>query len=36
MLFNIFVWVIGSAGAITWYILGKETGKGIPVENADW
>ena len=27
MLFNIFVWVIGSAGAITWYILGKETGK---------
>ena len=36
MLFNIFVWVIGSAGAITWYILGKETGKVTPVENADW
>ncbi len=36
MLFNIFVWIIGSAGAITWYILGKETGMGIPVENADW
>ncbi|AGO61832.1 MFS transporter [Ferroplasma acidarmanus] len=35
MLFNILVWVIGSAGAVAWYILGKETGKGIPIELAD-
>ncbi len=35
MLFNILVWVIGSAGAIAWYILGKETGKGTPIELAD-
>jgi len=33
--FNILVWVIGSAGAITWYIMGKETGKGTPIELAD-
>lgn len=33
--FNIIVWVIGSAGAIAWFIFGKETGKGIPIEMAD-
>ncbi len=35
ILFNIIVWVIGSAGAIAWFIGGKETGKGIPIEMAD-
>jgi MFS family permease len=35
MLFNIIVWIIGSSGAIAWYILGNETGKGTPIEQAD-
>ncbi len=35
ILFNIIVWVIGSAGAIAWFLFGKETGKGIPIEMAD-
>ncbi len=35
ILFNIIVWIIGSAGAIAWFIFGKETGKGIPIEMAD-
>lgn len=32
ILFNIIVWIIGSAGAIVWYVLGYETGKGKSVE----
>ncbi len=35
ILFNIVVWIAGSAGAVAWFIGGKETGKGIPVEMAD-
>ncbi len=35
ILFNIIVWIIGSAGAIVWFIFGKETGKGVPIEMAD-
>ncbi|MEM0140223.1 MAG: MFS transporter [Ferroplasma sp.] len=35
ILFNIIVWIIGSAGAIAWFVFGKETGKGLPIELAD-
>ncbi len=35
ILFNIVVWVIGSTGAVTWFIFGKETGKGLPIELTD-
>ncbi len=35
ILFNVLVWVIGSAGAIVWYFLGYETGKGKSLEEAD-
>jgi len=35
ILFNVFVWVVGAIGAISWYIFGYETGKKISIEEIN-